>query len=258
MMSGKHVMSVNQAEFQQAVIARSQQTPVLVDFWAPWCGPCRMLTPVLERLAQEFNGRFLLAKVNTDENPFISQQYGVRGIPNVKLFKGGKVVDEFVGAQPEPMVRQFLQRHVPAGPSPQQTRPQPKTPQDGNGRLQQARQLLRQGKGCEAQSLLTNFPAGSQSAEAAQLLPLAEFLCRAERGRPLSEQTELNAVYRQAAETLSREPSAALYHLLMALNSEPAQRRSQTKAIMQGLFTLLGDSNPLVQQYRQQLAMSGL
>ncbi|MCA9973986.1 MAG: thioredoxin, partial [Anaerolineales bacterium] len=102
------IFNVDQGSFQQQVIAASHTAPVLVDFWAPWCGPCRMLTPVLERMAQAYGGRFRLAKLNTDENPQLSMQYGVRGIPNVKLFKNGRVVDEFVGAQPEPMVRQFL------------------------------------------------------------------------------------------------------------------------------------------------------
>lgn len=257
-MSEEFVFTVNQADFQQAVIARSREVPVLVDFWAPWCGPCRMLTPTLEKLAREFNGRFLLAKINTDQNQQISMQFGVRGIPNVKLFKGGQVVDEFVGAQPEPVVRQFLQRHVPAIPPKSQPRPQQEAPRDGDGRLQLAKQHLRQGKGCAAQALLVNFPASPQAAEAGQLRPLADFLCKVQRGQPISDTADLNVVYRQAADALRREPSAALYNLLVAWHQEPPTRRSQTKAIMEGIFILLGENNSVVQQYRQQLESLGV
>ena len=108
------VVDVDGASFQQVVIDGSLERPVVVDFWAPWCGPCRALGPILEKLAAEYDGRFVLAKINSDENPELSARYGVRGIPNVKAFVDGELVDEFSGALPESGVRQFLDRIVPS------------------------------------------------------------------------------------------------------------------------------------------------
>jgi putative thioredoxin len=102
------------ATFERDVLERSKTVPVLVDFWAPWCAPCRALKPILEKLAVEYGGRFLLAKVNTDENPEVAGAYGVRGIPNVKAFSGGELVDEFTGALPESGVRSFLEHLIPS------------------------------------------------------------------------------------------------------------------------------------------------
>ncbi|SHK34001.1 thioredoxin [Rhodothermus profundi] len=99
--------------FHKEVIEKSHEKPVVVDFWAPWCGPCRILGPVLEKLARESKGAWRLVKINTDQHPELALHYQVRGIPTVKLFRNGQVVDEFVGALPEPAVRQWLHRHVP-------------------------------------------------------------------------------------------------------------------------------------------------
>jgi putative thioredoxin len=107
-------VDVTDATFETEVIDRSQSTPVVVDLWAPWCGPCRTLGPILEKVVDETGGKVVLVKVNVDENPQVSNAFRVQGIPAVYALSGGKVVDGFVGAQGEAAVRAFIDRLVPS------------------------------------------------------------------------------------------------------------------------------------------------
>lgn len=108
------VIDVSEQDFEREVVERSRTIPVVVDFWAAWCGPCRMLGPVLEGAAQKREGKVVLAKIDTDANPGISRAFGIQGIPAVKAFKDGVVVDEFVGAQPPATVERFFDGLVPS------------------------------------------------------------------------------------------------------------------------------------------------
>src|SRR5512137_395234 len=116
MSASAHKIVATAGNFMVDVVEASNQTPVLVDFWAPWCGPCKSLMPLLDRLADDYAGRFILAKVNTDEQQQLAGHFQVRSIPTVMLIHRGEVVDQFVGAQPESAIRAMLDRHVaPAG-----------------------------------------------------------------------------------------------------------------------------------------------
>ncbi len=118
MADSPYIIDVNEQNFVEVVMQGSQQVPVLVDFWADWCAPCQTLMPILAKLADEYQGAFILAKCNSDENQNIAGQLGVRSLPTVKVFKGGQPVDEFMGAIPESEIRAFLDKHVDAAPAP--------------------------------------------------------------------------------------------------------------------------------------------
>jgi putative thioredoxin len=268
-----NIKDVTEATFERDVIQLSRQKPVVVDFWAPWCGPCRMLGPILERLAAEPGATWTLAKINTDQNQNISMQYGIHGIPAVKAFRDGKVVNEFVGAQPEPRVRQFLKAIAPSAADSSlegarqllanrkwaeaESALRGVTNQEPNNtaaRLDLVRTLLYQGKGCAAETALQGFPVSPEYAQAEKLRPLAQYLCQMSNGR-VGGSSEADNNYRQAAALLNQhEFSAALYYLLAVLRQDKNYENGRAKEVMLGIFELLGDNDPLTQEYRRQLA----
>ncbi|MEC8157648.1 MAG: thioredoxin [Pseudomonadota bacterium] len=134
-----NVVDIDQNNAQQYLIDESFNRPVVVDFWADWCAPCKQLMPLLEKLADEYAGAFLLAKINADEQQGISQQLGVRSLPTVMVFKDGQPVDGFAGAQPETAVREMLQKHLPS---------------PWNAKIAEATELLDQGDASGALALL--------------------------------------------------------------------------------------------------------
>ena len=112
MSDSPHIYDVTQADFEQKVLLASTKVPVLVDFWAPWCAPCKQLTPVLEAVVASYGGRVLLAKVNTDEQGQLASLFGIRSLPTVMLLKDGQPLDGFMGVQPESVIREILEAHV--------------------------------------------------------------------------------------------------------------------------------------------------
>lgn len=146
---------VSLAEFETQVLLPAQEVPVVVDFWAPWCEPCKVLKPLLEKLAEEYAGRFLLAKVNADENPELSQHFGVRSIPTVKVLFKGQLVDEFSGALPESQIREFLDRFA--------------LPAVGGNLREEAAALVAEGKHEEALAKLVEASQAKPEDQAVQL-----------------------------------------------------------------------------------------
>lgn len=165
---------VTEADFEAAVLARSMEVPVLLDCWAPWCGPCRSLGPVLEKLVGAYGGRFVLAKLNTDEAPNISAALRMRSIPLVVLFAGGRPVDQFVGALPEGQIRQFLDKHIPAGDV---VDAEPEF-----GPLDEAAALLDEGALDEARAVLDAVPVDARDDRHARLLARLKLASEAPEG----------------------------------------------------------------------------
>ena len=269
------MLDVNEANFEQEVLLRSHEVPVVVDFWAEWCGPCKVLGPILERLAIEGGGRFILAKINVDQNPGLAMRFGVQGIPAVKAFKQGKVEAEFVGSQPEPVVRRFIQRLVPS-PAEQAAQAansllvthhwkeaeeafREALAEDGRNAvaaLGLMKSLLMQGRGGEALALLEDFPPGSEWAIAEQLRPLADLLAAVENNGPgYDEQDPLAAELYQAGRLIVRDNlPAAMDGLLDILRQDKRYRDGLPRKILLAIFSILGDEDTLTRQYREELA----
>ncbi len=252
------VFDVGEADFEAAVIERSMQVPVLLDCWAPWCGPCRALGPVLDKLAQEYGGRFVLAKLNTDEAPQIAAALRMRSIPLVLLFVGGQPVDQFLGALPEGQVRAFLDKHLQPQASPvDQLREEAAAaeptlaeallrealqyePGHAEATLDLAERLIARGELAAAQELLDALPAEALGHRYAALMGRIELATL----RPAGDPAVLAA--KVAADPRDFESRFALAALLAHAGDWPG-------AFDQLLETVLRDKADAREQARKQL-----
>ncbi|MBX0327867.1 thioredoxin [Oscillochloris sp. ZM17-4] len=263
------VIEVDEANFEQEVIARSKDVPVVIDFWAPWCGPCRTLGPTLERLASEAKGDWVLAKVNVDENQRLSANFRIQSIPAVKAVYGGKIVDEFVGALPESQVRTWLKRFMPekggslldAAQAMEAGDPQGaaaryrlilgEEPENTGAMFRLGRLLMLLGE-AEGVETLRQVPLGAPLyARAQAMLPLADFFAAAD----LPAEGDVAERYRQAA-TLARDGAyaGAMSELIAIVARDRAFRDDGARKALLGFFAALGDEDPLVPVYRRKLA----
>ncbi len=272
-MANDFIKEVSEADFEYEVISYSLNTPVVVDFWADWCRPCKPLTMLLERVAHESQGGFRLALVDSDKNPNLAIRFNVRSLPTVKVFSGGAVVAEFVGAQPESRVREFLAQIQPPSPAALMIEKGVSLaanedwqgaeqvfrdaldlgPDSPEGLLGLARSLLAQGKSHEALSILTSFPASRQYNQAQTLMPLGMEM---ENLRRISFEVDLDdrqAAYWNSIRLASRaRVTQALDGLMDLLRTEKQDQAARKMAL--ALLELLGNDNSSTREYRKELS----
>lgn len=269
-------MSSDAIDFDRDVLAASHRHPVLVDFWAPWCGPCKMLKPVLERLATEAGGRWMLVKVNTEEQPEIAARFSIRGIPDVRLFHHGAEIAQFSGALPEPQIRRWLEEQLP-------------TPK--RDLMARARSLLLAGHAAEAAALLEplvagapgdaelagltaralvfvrpaaaarladTVPAGSAWADSAAMVrAIAAALTTADQQAPNLTPGALRDRYLAGLAALRRQDFAtAARELVDVLLEKPNYDEGRARAACRALFQHLGPRHPVTEENFRSYSMA--
>ncbi|HKI44493.1 MAG TPA: tetratricopeptide repeat protein [Balneolales bacterium] len=272
-------MNYEMQDFRKDVIEASESIPVVLDFWAEWCGPCRILGPVLEKLAGEASGKWKLVKIDTEQNPQLAAQFGIRGIPSVKMVYQKKIIAEFQGAQPEPAVRKWLAQNLPESENETESK-------------EQLEQLLASGDRKRARKLVENAvkndPGDLESVVKLAMLLLpgdiesaGKLLGKAEENTKFEiERETLQAVehlkdlqngktqitstvdglaekYKEAAKSLFKEDfQEALEQFLDCLIRDRTMDEDGPRKACIAIFTMLGNPHPLTQQYRRRFSMA--
>lgn len=280
MSDSPHIYDVTQADFEQKVLVASTRIPVLVDFWAPWCAPCKQLTPILEKVVADYGGQVLLAKVNTDEQAQLAQLFGIRSLPTVMLLKDGRPLDGFMGVQPESVIREILEAHV--GPPTAVAEAEPEVvpvdpaqrvlelraaiaaePGRDESKLELATVLMSLGEVDEAARLLDALPANLAESAPAKTLRSQLSFARVLKGAP--PQAELAVLVKHDPANLKArhqlgtrlliegEAEAALEQFLEMMRRDRAFEDDLGRKSLIAAFDLVEDAE-LVSRTRRQMA----
>lgn len=273
-MGSDFIIDVTESDFEYEVLAYSQNTPVVVDFWATWCRPCKTLSPLLEHLANEAMGTFRLAKVDVDVNPNLAMQFGIRTVPTVKAFSTAQIVAEFVGDQPEERIRSFIENITPPSKFTLQIEHGKSLlsnhdwesakvifrdlldqhPEQPGPLLGMAKALLGRGDVYEAMLILKNFPASREYAQVERLLPYAEALTQFKKDA-LPVETDIDIAFTNSIRIASLgNLYASLDGLLGLIRQNKRFRNGLAQRVFVALLELLGDEDPQTAEYRKELA----
>jgi putative thioredoxin len=276
------VFDTSTANFARDVIERSRKVTVAVDFWAPWCAPCRALTPVLEDLVRQYAGRLQLVRVNTDEEPALAAQFAIRSIPDVRIFKDGRMVDGFVGVQPVSRLKPLFEKHVTRASEGGRDEARAlllkgdapgaiamlrlliaKDPDNAAARIDLAEALTRTGAIEEAQQILDALPPNLATDKAADAVRSRIYFMRAAapanevaalQGKVAASTATLDEMHRLAAfELLFGDASPALELLLTVMRRDRKFQDDLGRRSLVQAFQLLPDTDERVGQYRRKM-----